>query len=149
MIVFVCLVGFVETQTAGPDSLFIIQHSVRGFHYRNCLQRGITSWRGFSAAFLQISVTLCSRTRFQILSVFLYFLPAAAATKGKPDSKPLLDPFKHSCNFSACLLANVLQRVPLVSGADSSVIPVLVLMAAFKANHVLIVSFVPEVCRSN
>lgn len=70
VIVFICFAGFVETQIAGPDSLFIIQRSVRGFHYRYCLQKEITSWRALSAAL-----------HFRFCLLFFY-LPKAS-TKGK------------------------------------------------------------------
>lgn len=70
MIVFICFAGFVETQIAGPDSLFIIRRSVRGFHYRYCLQKEITSWRALS-----------STSHFTFCLLFFYF--PKAATKGK------------------------------------------------------------------
>lgn len=69
MIVFICFAGFVETQIAGPDSLFIIRCSVRGFHYRYCLQKEITSWRALSS------------TSFHILSVV--FLLSKSSYQGK------------------------------------------------------------------
>lgn len=129
MIVFICFAGFVETQIAGPDSLFIIRRSVRGFHYRYCLQKEITSWRALSS------------TSSHILSVV--FLLTKSSYQGKDWtvshywillSIPLFI-------FLACLLKNVLPRitftalcqrsVPDVSGAESSVITVLALMTSF------------------
>lgn len=83
MIVFICFAGFVETQIAGPDSLFIIRRSVRGFHYRYCLQKEITSWRALSS------------TSFHILSV-VFFTFQKQLPRERLDSKPLLDSFKHS-----------------------------------------------------
>lgn len=87
MIVFICFAGFVETQIAGPDSLFIIRRSVRGFHYRYCLQKEITSWRALSSTLFHIFsvVFLLSKSSYQgkdwtvshywiLLSIPLFFL---------------------------------------------------------------------------